>query len=87
MEYLLIITVVAIIVLACFRGGGLLPNVYRSQSPDTYTGGGSDSFFSKVTRVVQGENPSPINGGWCKDASGHPLTCECPSPAFGGSPC
>lgn len=86
-EYLLIFTVVAIIALAAFGGNGLLANIYRSQSPDAGLQPNSEGFFSKVTRVIQGEAPRPIHGGWCRDASGTPLTCECPAPAFGGNDC
>lgn len=79
-EYLLVITVVAMIVLLCFRGDGLLSNIYRSQSPDANPNG----YFAQVTRVVQGEKPDKINGGWC---NGPTRTCECPAPAFGGADC
>lgn len=81
LEYLLILTVVAIVVLASMKF--LMPGVNRS----------SEGYFNSVTRVVLGEKPDPINGGWCEPvcpAGGGPTmyrTCECPAPAFGGSYC
>lgn len=86
-EYLLIVTVVAIIAIAAFGPNGLLRNVRASQSPDEGLDARTDGFFASVTRVIQGEKPKPIDGGWCRDAAGAPLTCECPSPAFGGHDC
>lgn len=85
MEYLLILTMVGVIVLASLRF--LLPKVNTS----------SEGYFNSVTRVVLGEKPQPINGGWCEvqcppqGGSGGPSvmykTCECPAPAFGGAYC
>lgn len=84
MEYLLILAVVGIIVLSGLRF--LLPRVNQS----------SEGYYNSVTRTILGENPAPINGGWCvpdcppAGTTGNPLifkTCECPAPAFGGSYC
>ncbi|MBF0490454.1 MAG: hypothetical protein HQL15_07525 [Candidatus Omnitrophica bacterium] len=85
LEYLLILTVVAIIALAAFNK--LIPEVRKSQASST-------GFFKSVTRSIiggEGNNPMPIDGKWCdSDATTayapHP-TCECPAPAFGGKPC
>jgi hypothetical protein len=78
-EYLLILTVIAIIVLFAFKGEGLLGKIYKSQSPESSPNG----YFSQATRVIQGEKPLPIHGGVCPGTN----TCECPAPAFGGNDC
>lgn len=84
MEYLMILAVVAIIVLASFRF--LVPRVHNS----------SEDYYNTVTNVILGNKPQPINGGWCTvecptiQGHGNPVmhrTCECPAPAFGGSYC
>ncbi len=84
MEYLLILAVIGVIVLASLRL--LVPKVHDS----------SEDYYNSVTRVILGESPAPVNGGWCEvkcpttPGQGNPTmhrTCECPSPAFGGAYC
>jgi len=87
LEYLLLFGIVAAAVLAAFKY--LLPQVRDS----------SEGYYNSVTRVIMGENPDPINGGWCDWSPCVPAvngvpgttsryrTCQCPAPAFGGKPC
>ena len=80
----MLLAVVAVIVIASFSQGSLITKIHDS----------SEDYFNSVTRVIMGENPKPIPGGWC------PVTCpqagsfgfdvmygacECPAPAFGGT--
>ena len=53
LEYLLLLGIVAAAVLAAFRY--LLPQVRDS----------SAGYYNNVARVIRGENPGPIDGGWC----------------------
>lgn len=83
-EYLLLVAVVAIIVIASFSKGSLIDKVHNS----------AQDYYSKVTSVIMGSNPKPINGGWCPvicSAGNAPKViygaCECPAPAFGGAAC
>jgi len=86
LEYLLLLAVVAVIVIASFGPGSLVSQVHDA----------SEGYYNTVTSVIMGKNPQPINGGWC------PVTCppagtlgptvmyascECPAPAFGGKYC
>jgi Flp pilus assembly pilin Flp len=95
LEYLLLVTVVAIIVIGGFRF--VYPHIHDS----------SEGYYNKVTTVIMGghyndsstfvpDNPKPISGGWCPvqcappGSCGSPVLyrrCECPSPAFGGTYC
>lgn len=81
LEYLLLFGIVAAAVLAAFRY--LLPQVRDS----------SEGYYNNVTRVIMGESPAPINGGWCDWSVCGPgisqkfRTCQCPAPAFGGADC
>jgi len=81
LEYLLLCGIVAFVSIISFAPNGLLSKVGTS----------SGDYYSKVTRVIQGENPQKINGGWCPWQG--PFTglqyrsCECPAPAFGGALC
>jgi Flp pilus assembly pilin Flp len=84
LEYLLLLAVVAVVVIASFGPGSLISKVHDS----------AQDYFSSVTRVIMGENPKPINGAWCPitcPSGSGPTTifaaCECPAPAFGGAPC
>ncbi len=96
LEYLLLLAVVAVVVIAGFSQGGLISKVHDS----------AGSYYNTVTSVIMGTNatnpgadaynPKPINGGWCpltcpsKAGSGFNLmyrACECPAPAFGGAYC
>ncbi len=84
LEYLLLLAVVAVVVIASFGPGSLIQQVHDS----------AQGYYNTVTRVIMGENPSPINGGWCPVTapSGSGPTsvyraCECPAPAFGGYTC
>ena len=84
LEYLLLFAVVAAAVLAGFKY--VLPQVRNS----------SEGYYNSVTRVIMGENPQPVNGGWCpwepcvpsvNGVAGTVMsyrTCQCPPPAFGG---
>ncbi len=96
LEYLLLLAVVAVAVIASFSSN---PNSLVSQIHDTAQG-----YYNTVTRVIMGNGNetidgkqiTPINGGWCSvtcPASGSfgPTvmyrSCECPAPAFGGAYC
>lgn len=82
LEYLLLLTVVAVVVIAGFRSGSLIDQIHDS----------AGGFYNSVTRVIMGENPSAVTGHWCPVQctpafSGQVIyaKCECPMPAFGGS--
>ena len=84
LEYLLLLAVVAVVVIASFSNGSLIDKVHNS----------SQDYYSTVTNVITGSNPNPIDGGWCPvtcPTGAGPTTiygaCECPAPAFGGQPC
>ena len=86
LEYLLLLAIVAVIVIAGFSQGGLISKVHDA----------AQGYYGSATRVIMGETPAKINGGWCGVTC--PLTagfgprymygaCECPAPAFGGDYC
>ena len=87
LEYLLLFAIVAAAVLFSFKN--FLPQVRNS----------SEGYYNSVTRVIMGENPRPIDGGWCPWEPCVPSvngvagtttsyrTCQCPTPAFGGADC
>jgi Flp pilus assembly pilin Flp len=86
LEYLLLLAVVAVVVIASFRPGSLISQVHDS----------AQGYYNSVTRVIMGENPRAIDGGWCpvtcpSSGSAGPSviypSCECPAPAFGGKYC
>lgn len=86
LEYLLLLAVVAVVVIASFRQGSLMSQTYDA----------AQGYYNSITRAIMGENPSPINGHWCQVATppansfGPTVmyrTCACPQPAFGGDPC
>ena len=99
LEYILLLAVVAVVVVASFGPGGLLSRVQNS----------SQGYYNTVTKVIMDsdgtntvggklvdlDQPAPIDGGWCSVQclpSGYgPKTmypaCECPPPAFGGKYC
>ena len=84
LEYLLLLAVVAVVVIASFGPGSLVSKVHDS----------AQSYYNTVTNVIMGANPQPINGGWCPvtapSGSGPTVmyrSCECPAPAFGGAYC
>ena len=86
LEYMILCAIVAVVVLFSFREGNLLSQVRTS----------SEGYFNSVTRVIMGDKPAPINGGWCGDWAPDPCpegvstqyrTCNCPAPAFGGAQC
>jgi len=86
LEYLLLLSVVAVVVIASFSPGSLIDQVHNS----------AQGYYNTVTSAIMGANPKPINGGWCpvtcpSGGSGHTTviyrSCECPAPAFGGQFC
>jgi Flp pilus assembly pilin Flp len=96
LEYLLLLAVVAVIVIASFSPGSLISQVHNS----------AQGYYNTVSSVIMDsdgvnpatnqdkDNPSPINGGWCPitcpTGSGPSViygACECPFPSFGGAPC
>jgi len=86
LEYLLLLAVVAIAVVAGFNHGGLVDQIQG-------TAGG---YYNTVTEVIMGKNPVAKRGGWCPATcppSGTTgtatlyATCECPPPTFGGQFC
>ncbi len=82
-EYLLLSSVVATLVFMAFARGGFMSQVHNT----------ANEYYEDAARVIMGDNPKPINGGWCEWTPCSPgvatsyRTCECPSPAFGGSEC
>lgn len=64
-EYLLLLGIVAAVVMISFTQGGLLGRTQQT----------TNVYFNSVSRVIHGENPAPINGGWC-DLSGQKLRPE-----------
>lgn len=86
LEYLLLLAVTAIVVVAAFNHGGLIDQIQG-------TAGG---YYNTVTEVIMGKNPKAIAGGWCAVNCPPPGTsgpstlyasCECPPPQFGGAYC
>ena len=80
LEYLLLLGLVAFVTFAAFTSNGFMSKVKDS----------STDYFTKIGRVIQGENPTtPITGKWCEWSLCTNYiqfrTCECPAPAFGGS--
>ena len=94
LEYLLLLAVVAVIVIASFGPGSLVSQVHDA----------AQGYYNTVTSVIMGNGNetidgkqiAPINGGWCPVTS-PPVgsfgptvmyrSCECPAPAFGGAYC
>lgn len=90
LEYLLLMAVVAVVVIASFKPGSLISQVHDA----------SQGYYNTVTRVIMGvgsdAKPAKINGGWCSvtcPAGGINnfqniySVCGCPQPAFGGDYC
>jgi len=94
LEYLLLLAVVAVIVIASFSPGSLIQQVHDS----------AQGYYNTVTSVIMGNGNytfdgrhiTPIDGGWCpvtcpSSGSAGPTVmyaaCECPAPAFGGAYC
>ena len=86
LEYLLLLAVVAVVVIASFSRGSLIDQVHNA----------AGGYYNTITNVIMGENPNPIDGGWCPVTCPPPNsygfnimygTCECPAPAFGGAYC
>ncbi len=75
LEYMILFAIVAVVVFAGFKT--LLPQVQNS----------SEGYYNSVANVIMGENPNPINGGWCPPSPSGQRACLCPAPAFGGAPC
>ena len=83
-EYLLLFALVSFIVFMAFAKGGFIFQVHDK----------SKEYFEAISNVIMGDNPKPINGGWCDwtpCSSGgikqQYRSCECPAPAFGGLAC
>ena len=82
-EYLVLCGIVAFMVFMAFSKGGFIFKVHDNAKDQ----------YETVTRVIMGENPNPIPGGWCEWTPCSPgvntqyRTCECPAPAFGGQAC
>ncbi|MBF0512317.1 MAG: class III signal peptide-containing protein [Candidatus Omnitrophica bacterium] len=87
LEYLLLLAVVAVVVIAAFGPGALVDKVHDS----------AQSYYNTVARVIMDSdnsglnNPNPIQGHWCPvtcpTQGGYSViysACECPAPAFGG---
>ena len=84
LEYLLLLAVVAVVVIASFGPNSLIQKIHDS----------SQDYYNTVTNVIMGANPQPIDGNWCPvtcPSGGGPAvmyrSCECPVPAFGGNFC
>ncbi len=85
-EYLLLLAVVAVVVIASFSQGSLISQVHDS----------AQGYYNTITNVIMNSDakPLPIPGGWCpvtcpSGSSGTVIyrSCECPAPAFGGAYC
>lgn len=80
-EYLLLFTIVAVVVLTAFHQ--FFPSFNQS----------TNNYFDKITTVIRDDvDVEPINGGWCSWGSCGPdgyqrRECACPQPAFGGTFC
>ena len=93
MEYLLLLAVVAVVVIACFRKGALVDQVH--DSAQNYYGSVTQVIMGTGNEIANGEQIVPINGGWCPvqcppSGTGATVvyaTCACPQPAFGGKYC
>ncbi len=84
LEYLLLLAVVAAVVFAGFKT--FVPQTRQA----------TEGYYNQVSRVLQGETPQPVNGGWCPAYCPDPKACGpaaiskvcgCPAPAFGGAYC
>ncbi len=84
LEYLLLLAVVAAVVFAGFKT--FVPQTRQA----------TEGYYNQVSRVLQGETPQPVNGGWCPAHCPDPKACGpaaiskvcgCPAPAFGGAYC
>jgi len=80
-EYLLVFTVVAIVVLVAFNQ--FFPTLNQS----------SNDYFDTITTIIRDDREvAPIDGDWCSWGSCGPdgyqrRECACPQPAFGGKHC
>lgn len=80
LEYMLLLTVVAVVVLVALKPTASRSLLNRAQT-DT------EGYYNTVTEVIMGRNPKPINGGWCAPKPNGERECACPQPAFGGAFC
>lgn len=80
LEYMLLLTVVAVVVLLALKPTGTNSILNRAKT-DT------EGHYNTVTEVIMGKNPLPIHGGWCAPKPNGVRECACPQPAFGGSFC
>ncbi|MBL8012663.1 MAG: hypothetical protein JNN05_02335 [Candidatus Omnitrophica bacterium] len=80
LEYMLLLTVVAVVILLALK-----PTVSRSLLNRAQTD--TEGYYNTVTEVIMGKNPLPIDGGWCAPKPNGVRECACPQPAFGGAFC
>jgi hypothetical protein len=81
LEYLILLTVAAVVVFIAVKPSGNNSLLNRSQKS-------TEGYYNTVTEVIMGKNPDPIDGGWCRPAKPNgECECACPAPAFGGRYC
>lgn len=81
LEYMLLLTVVAIVVLIAIKPSSTSRSVLNRAQEDT------EGYYNTITEVIMGKNPRPIDGGLCPPKPSGYQECACPQPAFGGAPC
>lgn len=80
LEYMLILTVVAVVVFLAIKPSGSPSTLNKAQTA-------AEGYYNTVTEAIMGKNPQPINGGLCPPKPNGQRECACPQPAFGGAPC
>lgn len=80
LEYMLILTVVAVVIFLAIRPAGSPSVLNRAQTR-------SEEYYNTVAQAIMGKNPQPVNGGWCSPKPNGVRECACPQPSFGGAPC
>ncbi len=81
LEYLILLTVAAVVVFIAVKPSATNSLLNRSQTS-------TEGYYNIVTEVIMGKNPDPIDGGWCRPAKPNgECECACPAPAFGGRYC
>lgn len=80
LEYMLILTVVAVVIFLAIKPSGSPSTLNKAQTA-------AETYYNTVTEAIMGRNPQPVDGGWCPAKPNGERECSCPQPAFGGAPC